>query len=205
MGAFNKIYRAFRKVSLIFDEKLSNTLSKFILLGNNVEYGKNLTSKGTPIIDVWKHGICHFGDSFSMNNGSNYNLIGRQQPCMFVVQNNAKLLIGNNVGISSTAIYCSHNITIGNNVKIGGNCVIYDTDFHSLEAEDRADPLRDKLNIRSGKVSIGDNVFIGAHSTILKGVTIGNNSIIGACSLVTKSIPDNEIWGGNPAKLIRII
>jgi len=36
-------------------------------------------------------------------------------------------------------------------------------------------------------------------------VTIGNNSIVGACSLVTKDIPDNEIWAGNPARLIRSI
>ena len=50
---------------------------------------------------------------------------------------------------------------------------------------------------------IEDNVFIGAHSTILKGVTIGQNSIIGACSVVTKNIPPNEIWAGNPAKFIK--
>ena len=54
-------------------------------------------------------------------------------------------------------------------------------------------------------IAIGDNAFIGAHSTILKGVTIGANSIIGAASLVTTNIPDNEIWGGNPAKFIRKI
>jgi len=51
-------------------------------------------------------------------------------------------------------------------------------------------------------VSIGDQVFIGAHTTILKGVTIGENSIIGACSLVVNDIPSNEIWGGNPAKYL---
>jgi acetyltransferase-like isoleucine patch superfamily enzyme len=52
-------------------------------------------------------------------------------------------------------------------------------------------------------IKIGNNVFIGAHSTILKGVTIGENAIVGACSVVTKSIPANQIWGGNPARFIK--
>lgn len=63
----------------------------------------------------------------------------------------------------------------------------------------------DKINTNNKPVIIGDNVFIGAHSTILKGVTVGNNSIVGACSVVTRSIPENEIWGGNPAKFIKKI
>ena len=54
----------------------------------------------------------------------------------------------------------------------------------------------------AGKVTIGDNVFIGANSTILKGVTIGNNVIIGAGSLVNRDIPDNTVAAGNPARVI---
>lgn len=51
-------------------------------------------------------------------------------------------------------------------------------------------------------MSIGNNVFIGMHSTILKGVYIGNNVIIGANSLVNKDIPDNCVAAGNPCKVI---
>lgn len=54
----------------------------------------------------------------------------------------------------------------------------------------------------SGAVSIGDNVFIGMQSTILKGVHIGNNAIIGANSLVNRDIPDNCVAAGNPCKVI---
>ncbi|MBQ9861541.1 MAG: acyltransferase [Clostridia bacterium] len=54
----------------------------------------------------------------------------------------------------------------------------------------------------AGKVKIGNNVFIGSRSTILKGVTIGNNVIIGACSLVNKDIPDNCVAAGNPCRVI---
>lgn len=54
----------------------------------------------------------------------------------------------------------------------------------------------------SGAVFIGDNVFIGVQSTILKGVHIGNNVIIGANSLVNRDIPDNVVAAGNPCKII---
>ncbi|MBS7209861.1 MAG: acyltransferase [Lachnospiraceae bacterium] len=54
----------------------------------------------------------------------------------------------------------------------------------------------------SGGVKIGNNVFIGMKTTILKGVHIGNNVIIGANSLVNKDIPDNCVAAGNPAKVI---
>lgn len=57
----------------------------------------------------------------------------------------------------------------------------------------------------SGKVTIGNNVFIGMKTTILKGVNIGDNVIIGANSLVNKDIPANEVWAGVPAKYIMSI
>lgn len=54
----------------------------------------------------------------------------------------------------------------------------------------------------AGRVKIGDNVFIGMNSTILKGVTIGNNVVIGANSLINKDIPDNSVVVGNPQRVV---
>lgn len=56
-----------------------------------------------------------------------------------------------------------------------------------------------------GKVKIGNNVYIGMHTTVLKGVTIGDNVIVGANSLITKDIPDNVVVAGNPARVIKTI
>jgi maltose O-acetyltransferase len=53
-----------------------------------------------------------------------------------------------------------------------------------------------------GRVTIGDNVFIGAESVVLPGVTIGSNVIIGANSTVTHDIPDNSVVAGSPARVI---
>ncbi len=55
---------------------------------------------------------------------------------------------------------------------------------------------------RIGKVKIGNNVFIGASSTILPGVFIGDNVIIGAGSVVTKDLPSNSVVAGNPAQVL---
>ena len=140
-----------------------------------------------------------------MNSGMLYNPIGRNQRCLLSVGSNAKLIIGDNVGISSSAIICQKNIEIGNNVRIGGNTIIYDTDFHSLNYKERTALPEKTNNIRRKPIYIGDNVFIGGHSIILKGVTIGKNSIIAASSVVSKDIPENEIWGGNPAVFLKKI
>lgn len=59
-----------------------------------------------------------------------------------------------------------------------------------------------KSSDRRGGVKIGNNVFIGMKSTILKGVRIGNNVIIGANSLVNKDVPDNCVVAGNPARVV---
>lgn len=55
---------------------------------------------------------------------------------------------------------------------------------------------------RIGKIKIGNNCFIGARAFIMPGVTIGDNSIVGAGSLVAKSVPENVVVAGNPARII---
>jgi acetyltransferase-like isoleucine patch superfamily enzyme len=90
---------------------------------------------------------------------------------------------------------------LGNMYLSGGDCKIYDTDFHSLNFEKR-NRLPDN-DVRSGAVNIKYGAFIGTGAIILKGVTVGEKSIIGAGSVVACDIPDNEIWAGNPARFIR--
>jgi maltose O-acetyltransferase len=54
-------------------------------------------------------------------------------------------------------------------------------------------------------VLIGRNVFIGARSTVLKGVEIGDNSVVGAGSVVSSDVPPNVIAAGNPCVVIRTL
>lgn len=89
-------------------------------------------------------------------------------------------------------------IEIGNHVRITKNVTIL---THGYDWSVKK-TLDGEILGSSGKVTIGNNVFIGMQATILKGVTIGNNTIIGANSLVNKDFPDNSVVAGNPAKVI---
>ena len=175
---------------------------KISLYMNRVSY-KRIKSFGLPYIAVAQTGKCIIGDNFRMSNGVRFNPIGFSQSCQIVVTDNAQLIIGKNVGISQTAIICHHSITIGDDVKIGGGVKIYDTNFHSLNPEIRRNRELDMKEKKCRPVVIEHDAFIGAGSIILSGVTIGANSVVAAGSVVSKSIPANEIWGGNPAKFIK--
>jgi acetyltransferase-like isoleucine patch superfamily enzyme len=153
-----------------------------------------------PIL-IKNQGKLSIGSGVRINSHKWANVIGGDQRSSIVVLPGGEMHIGDNVGFSNSAFFCTTRIQIGKNVMIGGSCKIWDTDFHSLDSTVRAtDP---NGGYKSAPIIIHDNAFIGANSIILKGVTIGKNAIVGAGSVVTKSIPDNEIWAGNPAKFIR--
>lgn len=189
------------KKSIFFINSSINKLYNFMVLKyRNVNHEKLLINGK---IRIFGRGKIIIGNNVKINSSLSSNPIGGQTMSIFHVNENGILEIGDNTGISNTAIVCRSNIKIGNNVKIGGNTKIYDTDFHSLNYNDRIDKLTDKPVNKP--IIIEDGVFIGAHTIILKGVTIGEKSIIGAGSIVTKSIPPYEIWAGVPAKFIRKI
>ena len=84
-------------------------------------------------------------------------------------------------------------ITIGDNVTMAPRVHILCHDASTKQFLDYT---------KIGRVTIGDNVFIGAESVVLPGVTIGNNVIIGANSTVTHDIPENSVAVGSPARVI---
>lgn len=89
-------------------------------------------------------------------------------------------------------------ISIGDHVRITEGCKILSHDF----AWSVPKSLCGGVLGASGKVVIGNNVFIGMNSIICRNVRIGNNVIIGAGSVITKDCEDNGVYAGNPARKI---
>lgn len=201
-GVFVTIFKIWKKILQNVLKPFDQFFTWIIFYLNGVKIS-SFKSTGTPKINIGLRGKCVIGPNFKMNNRESSNPIGRFHRCSIFVSNGGYLTVGENVGMSSTTIVCHDEIRIGNNVNLGGNVVVYDTDFHSLNPSERLNRETDIMGTKTKPVKIGNNVFIGAHSTILKGVEIGDNAIVGACSVVTKDIPTNEIWAGNPARKIR--
>lgn len=153
-------------------------------------------------IYVVNRGKIEIGANGRLFGSNRYNPIGFGSGINLITEKNAVIRIGERCGMSNVTLYAKEGITIGDRVLLGGGVKVYDSDFHSLDACYRGTP-EDRSHTISRPVSIGDDVFIGAGTMILKGVHIGDRAIVGAGSVVTKSIPADEVWAGNPAKRIR--
>jgi acetyltransferase-like isoleucine patch superfamily enzyme len=111
----------------------------------------------------------------------------------------AIIKLGKNCIISGAVLHCNERIEFGDYSMIGQGSIVIDNNSHkiSLNNAERWEKPESK------PVIIKNNVWIGMYCVIMKGVTIGNNSIVAAGSIVTKDIPENCVYGGNPAKLIK--
>lgn len=203
MEQIRNIYRVFVSIRFRFLNLWFKTTNrvKFSIAG--VCFGKDMIIVAKTYLYIGKDSHTIIGNHFRLTSGYGLNPLSRNIKSMIHVKKKATLLIGNNVGISSSCIWANNSITIGDNVNIGGDCIIIDSDIHSLNYLDRQDPLLDTVNGISKPIQIENDVFIGTRCIILKGVTIGAKSIIAAGSVVTKSIPENCIAGGNPCKVIK--
>ncbi|KQR78359.1 acetyltransferase [Burkholderia sp. Leaf177] len=113
------------------------------------------------------------------------------------VTKDAILEIGRNTFMNDGANLCATlSVKIGRNCKIGDMTYIYDTDFHQVSPQHPT---------KRAPISIGNNVWIGARSTILAGADIGDHSVIAAGSTVVGEIPAKSLAGGSPARVIRTL
>jgi acetyltransferase-like isoleucine patch superfamily enzyme len=175
---------------------------KFFWRRNGTSIGNRVNFLGKPIIKLVTGSNISIGNECLLCSRSLQTALGvGHQIILRTLNKEAKLIIGNGVRMSGTTICAAKFVKIGDRCVVGADVIIADTDFHSLNAELRSSK-DDSLNAKFEPINIGNDVFIGGRSIILKGVKLGDKVIVGAGSVVTKSFGDNSIIGGNPAKFI---
>lgn len=148
---------------------------------------------------IKNNGKIKLGDNVSLNSYPSGQIF---KTGLFTHFQTSIIKIGNSCILNGTIVHSRNKIIIGDNCLFGPGVVILDNDSHN--------PSMDPVIRRSGEVAdspviIGNNVWIGMRSVIMKGVHIGDNSIIAAGSIVTKDIPNNQLFGGNPAVFIKML
>ena len=187
-------------------------VNRYLFYINGINFGKNLRVFKSVYVKKHRNSQINIGSNFTFTSGNALNPLCRNiKGCIYTTENSI-IKIGNNVGISSACLWAKEKIQIGDNVNIGGDCIIMDTDAHNLDYKIRKSGLTnsdgvsiDTLTAASKPIIIEDDVLIGTRCIILKGVTIGARSIIGSGSVVTKPIPADCIAAGNPCKIIKYI
>jgi len=180
---------------------LISPLVRLLFWVNRINYPSNSKFYGLPLIQKHKNSVIIFGNSLQVRSSLNSNPLGPYHKTIFATWvSKSTLKIGENFGITGGAICSSYDIAIGDNVRVGANCTIIDSDFHPLDSSER---LISPKSANFAPIRIENDVFIGMNSIILKGVQIGEGSVIGAGSVVVESVPSNVVVAGNPAKIIK--
>lgn len=178
-------------------------LINYILRKNKcISIGEKVIFKGMPVITTVKDTMISIGDNStinSSNDGYHLNMFARTK--LMADRAGATIKIGNQTRIHGSCIHAFNSIIIGNRCLIAANCQIMDSNGHEISMND----VSNRINTidKGREITIGDDVWIGAGSIILPGVSIGNGSIIAAGSIVNKDVPERCIAGGNPATIIK--
>lgn len=117
-------------------------------------------------------------------------------------ENGGEIEIGNNFFANHNCFFSANTekIIIGNDCLLGPDVLIINSNHDTK----RNILIREQANVAK-KIEIGNNVWIGAKSIILPGVTIGDNAVIAAGSIVNRNVEPNTLVGGVPAKFIKIL
>ena len=135
----------------------------------------------------------------------------RIEGVLVVEREGSKLTVGNNTLVGPASILdCALAIEVGDDVLISYQCILSDSNNHSLDHRERKGDLErwrngahDWSDVESAPIKIGAGAWIGARSIILKGVTIGEGAIVGMGSTVTRDVAPFTIVAGNPARVIQ--
>ena len=162
-----------------------------------------VTLYGLPIIRKEPGSVIRIGKNVTLVSDSKVNTAGINHPVILATYSqDAELVLEDNVGMSGGSINCVSRCIIKQGVMLGANVNVWDTDFHPIEVEHRIN--QDSiLSAKSAPIILERNVWIGANTTVLKGVLVGENTVVATMSLVNTGLPGNSLCAGVPARKIR--
>ena len=170
------------------------------LRAHGATVGRGLRVRGPLRLHCHRTARIRIGDHCRMQSGFAGNPVGGNGRMALWVGPGASLTLGHRVGLSNSTIVCLQSVTLEDDVFIGGDSKIYDTDFHSLDPRERLGP--GNPGARTAPVVVHRRAFVGGHAILLKGSSVGEATVVGAGSVVRSAVPALQIWAGNPARFL---
>ena len=170
----NKYFKA------VFCVTLAGLKYEILKLKNGNRFHAVFPAIMSPLTEITVEGKSelHVGRKLKMHNGAKIR-----------VRKGGKLEIGKNFGMSNNCVVTAYDhIKIGDDVMLGPNVLIYDQD-HDYHAEGGVAAME----FKTSPIVIGNNVWIGANTLILRGTTIGDNCVVGGGAVVRGTFPANSV------------
>jgi len=171
------------------DSRLNHCQVEISGSNNRLEIGAGAILWNAKIRLTGSNLFCHIGARTRVRGGS-----------VMLMGDNSRVEIGQATTMTGPVIVAQG----GAQVVLGQDCMVaYGSDIRCSDGHSVIDTVSGETVNPAADVVIGNHVWIGIHSQILKGLTIADHAIVAARSVVTRSVPSGTIVGGNPAKIIR--
>lgn len=190
----------------LYNSRVKEKVKNFLNYCCSLDFKKKTRTMGS--VNFFHPTYIH-GHKYIIVNGNIQSLPGLRIECIDYYHGQTfkpSLTIGAGVSFNFRChISVVNKITIEDNVMFGSNVLVTDSSHGVIDKSVFEIPVSERELYSKGPVRICENVWLGENVCVMPGVTIGRNSIIGAGAIVTKSIPENCLAAGNPAKVIKYL
>ena len=159
-------------------------------LGDRVQFGRNFETNGRLVIQG--PGRVVLGDNIKAWCHAEKNVLITYTP-------DSRITVGSGTRLNGAGIMAYTQIDIGPRCILGST-IVFDSDFHPLDPAHRHDV---DAPVSCAPIRIGDNVWLGGQSAVLKGVTVGENAVVAFRAVASSDVPPNVVVAGNPARIVK--